>query len=530
MKPMQYDIRKARPILLCVLLLVAAMQLVWLAQAQAQTGAGKDEASKFVESLYGKKIEAAIRSRDTEDNIKLMTEMLEIAPTLPAEPDVKSVLYVRIVSMSQKSRVGHEQALQALDALAEHKPGHPLAGPTARLNVYEAWYRISDRRERKVVAQTYFDQLVVFAEQALTEKDADAAKDLYSKASSIQRVNRLESDVDIRQKLIEVRALDRRQDEVKELKAVADAGNLTPRQAKRLVVILAIEMAQIDEAKAYARLVEDQAFAKGLLAAAAASVEDGAGQSGLTPGHYYEAGHWYAAQIDEPDLSEAGVQQALRLARQYLGTYIETTSQQSVDKARTVILLRQLDERFAQVDESDTGGRSQNVIRLLNPDKHLIKGNAFKVADGKVEVAHNTIMHLPVKAEGAYSISLKVTPLEARRDGLVVWMPVHGRTVRVFFDRGKNRASWFDGVQNLEVDGAKIRVERDKEMVVRIDVVPKEEGIVSLAVQVDDLPAWSWEGDSGELSVPKYGMPPHPQSFSVFMATKAVFSEIQINQ
>lgn len=529
MKPMQYDIRKARPILLCVLLLVAAMQLVWLAQAQAQTGAGKDEASKFVESLYGKKIEAAIRSRDTEDNIKLMTEMLEIAPTLPAEPDVKSVLYVRIVSMSQKSRVGHEQALQALDALAEHKPGHPLAGPTARLNVYEAWYRISDRRERKVVAQTYFDQLVVFAEQALTEKDADAAKDLYSKASSIQRVNRLESDVDIRQKLIEVRALDRRQDEVKELKAVADAGNLTPRQAKRLVVILAIEMAQIDEAKAYARLVEDQAFAKGLLAAAAVSVEDGGGQSGLTPGHYYEAGHWYAAQIDEPDLSEAGVQQALRLARQYLGTYIETTSQQSVDKARTVILLRQLDERFAKASGSGSGA-GLDVIKLLDPDKHLLRGKSFKVADGKVEVADNTIMHLPVKAKGAYSISIKVTPLEARSNGMVVWMPVHGRTVKALFDRGEERVSRFYDFANLEVDGAKIRFDRDKEMSVRINVEPKEDGIVSLNIQVDDLPAWSWEGNSAEPSEPKYGMPPNPQSFSLMMGTKAVFSEIQINQ
>ncbi len=522
----------ARPFrVLSAVTLTVVMGVCPPALSQDEPAAPGDEATGFVDGLYSKRIEAVQRTRPTDDDTALMTEMLDIAPTLPKTPDARSVLYVRVIDMASRVNAGYDLALRSLELLQKHNPSHPSAGPDARLNLYGSWYRAADRDARKSVAEVYFDHLLVAAESAMQAGDVDTAKQWYNEAGTVHRVNRLERNFDLREKLGQVRALERMQEEIARLQAAATAKAITPDQARRLVVLLALERDRYEEAKSYASLVQNAEFAKGLEAAAAIGGKAATADPGdHPPGHWFEAGTWYAALIDEPGLSEPVVKQTMELAILGLRVYVETTTKDTIEKARAAILLRQLDERYTtaygpKFDEKD-------VIRLLDPGKHMIytdNSKLFEVKDKQLHVKEKMIVHLPVKATGSYQLTLKVKPLKHRTDGLLVWLPVHGRIIRMGVDVADSHISRFDGFKSEgqfdESNGA-IRLERDKVMTVQVSVKPLPDRRVAIQVSVDGKAVWNYEDTVDKFETPGYGLPPDTSSFSISMKTDAVFEEI----
>ena len=142
-----------RPLSWCRLLLLASLTTALCFCPLASHQAAADEAGDFVQSLFGSRIEKVQQTRTPDDDLALMAEMLDVAPSLPQEPDARSAVYARIIGMTQKPLAGYDLAEQAMDRLAQDKPDHPLAGPEAKLTLYKDWYRNARRDNRRSVAE-----------------------------------------------------------------------------------------------------------------------------------------------------------------------------------------------------------------------------------------------------------------------------------------------------------------------------------------------------------------------------------------
>lgn len=512
--------------------IAAASLLPGGSRAQDADKPADDEAARFVESLYSNRINTVQRTRTSEDDLALMKEMLDIAPTLPEEPDARSALFVRVAGMAERARDGYDLALLALERLAAHNRRHPSAGAAGRLEVYAQWYRGVDRDERKAVAEKYFDELIVAADEALGRGEHTQAKRWYNEAGSVHRVNRLEQEFDLRDKLAQTREVERMQQEVEQLQAAAKGGKMTAEQARRLIVLLALEQGQFEGTDSFAVFMDDPTFAEGLRSAIALGgydVNDDIADH--PPAHSLAAGNWYAGLVDEPGLSDSATRKTMEMARLTLRVFVETTQQETLEKARAAILLRQLDERYVEaygpkIDESD-------VIRLLDPDKHLIYGKRFGVKDGELSVSAKSIIHLPVKVKGTYELSLKVRPDKHRVDGLLLVMPIHGKSVRMLIDRSEGHLSRFDGFGaegNFDESAGQIRLLRDETMSIAVRVDPKPGERAAIRVVINKNKVWEWEGSIEKLDTPSYGLPPDRDTFSLSIWTDAFYESIKLKR
>lgn len=499
-----------------------------LIQDGAPTSA-EQQAKGFVDDLYAQRISAVQRTRDSEDDLALMAEMLDIAPTLPSDPvDAQAALYVRITEMTDRSRAGYDIAIKALDALAKYKPGHPSANAPARLELYAAWYRSVDREGRAAVAENYFDELVAAADAALGRGDHVSAKRWYSEAGSVLRVTKIERAFDLRAKLVQVRAIEQIEKDIKQLQDAAAREALRPAQAKRLVVLLAAELDRMDEAGTYAVFVDDKDFVKGLRSAIALGGRDlvTVVSSDHPPGHWFQAGNWYAQLADEPGLSERATKQAMELAMIALNRYIDTTTQDDIDKARAVILLRQLDERYTkafgpEVDESD-------LLKMLDPTKHTIGGAPFTVRDNKLILPPRSILHLPTEGGDHYKLTLAVEGDGSKLDALVVWVPVAGRSVRVFVDGGAHRQAMVEGLQRVAGSEKTMRLDPGNPAKVSIEVQTFKGGEAAIRLAFNGTKTWQWRGKASKLTDPPYGKPPEIKHFSVMGAAGLTIDSIKL--
>ncbi len=505
--------RKPFRVLSAALLSGALLGMPDAVSAQDADEPGPDEGRAFVESLYGKRIEAVQRTRDDEDDLELMAEMLEIAPTLPDEPDAKTALYVRLAGMVDRSRAGHELALRALDALAEHNPGHPEAGPGRRLKVYASWYRAVDAGQRKQVAGVYFDELVAAAESAINSGDLVNAKRWFNEAGSVQRVNRLERAFNLRDKLGEVRAFERMHEELRELEAAAEANAISPAKARRLVVLLVLEMARPEQARLYAVFLKDAGFAQGLEAAASVGGAEVDDPGDHPPGHWAKAGNWYADLIDEPGLSEPAKERALVSARLMLARYVATTSKEDIEKARAVIRLRQLDELFEQ--QYAVKGDETDLLKLLDPKKHVIDGKPFTFRKGELLLPSQTILHLPQVGGEHYEVSMTVEADGRERDALIIWLPVVDRSARLIVDGGKHRKSKVDGLLYIDGSERSMRLDAGVPAGIRVQVKIFSKDQAAIRVWVNDQQTWQWRGSIDKLTDAPYGKPPDIRHFAI---------------
>lgn len=498
------------------------------APAPANT-ADTAEADAFIDSLYGKRIETVQRTRETEDDRALMSEMLDIAATLPSKPDARSALYARLVDITKRSRTGYDLALKGLAALAKHNPGHPLAGVQGRLDLYEAWYRGAERGERDTVAGAYFDELVGAADAALGIGDTASAKRWYTDAASVQRVARLERDFDIRDKLTALRVIEQIESDVQRLQDAARAGTIKPADARRLVVLLVLELGRVKDAGDFTALAADPEFDKGLRAVLAIGPKDLMDPQGEhAPGTWYLAGQWFASLVDEPGLSEGATKRTIEIARTALRQFIEKTPQEGIEKARAAIQLRQLDERYAQafgpeVDERD-------VLRLLDPKKHTLAGQPFTAVEGKLVVPPRTIIQLPVDGGDYYALTIKVEADGRKEDALVVWLPVGGKHVRFFVDGSKHHRANVEGLPAIEGSEDKMRLEPGKPAEIRIKARTLGEDRALFVVDFNGQQMWAWTGKTEDFTKPKYGEPSEAGQFSIMGAAGMKIEKIQLER
>ncbi|MFN3167560.1 MAG: hypothetical protein ACE37H_10900 [Phycisphaeraceae bacterium] len=499
--------------------------------AFAQGAAAEDkEAKAFVDSLYAKRIETVQRTRDSDDDVALMREMLDIAPTLPKQPDARSVLYARVGEMAKQARAGFGVAFEALEALEKHNPRHPACGDEAKLDLYQAWYRGVDRDEREPVAAQYFEKLVAAADAALERGDHAQAKRWYSEAGSVHRVARLDGEFDLRAKLVETRAVERLQQEIDQLQSAVRDG-LSPEQARRLVVLLALEMNQYERAASYAPLVKDDGFMKGLQSATAlggramAQQEDGE----HPPSYWYMAGHWYAQMADEPNLTEKASERALSLARLALHRYVDSTAQDNIEKARAAILVRQLDERYAE-KYGEKQADPRDIMRLLDPGKHMISGKPFTVEAGKIVLPAMSILSVPVEGGDQYAFTIKAEADGAKEIAMWVWLPIGDRNTLLWIDGGDTRYSRVEGLAGIKDSEKTMTMNLGKPVEYRIEVKQVKGDKTQMRIQVDGKEVWAWRDATSRLGDATFGDLPNKKHFAVRGGAGLVIEKIQLQR
>ena len=487
------------------------------------------QAISFVESLYGERISKVQRTRDHDDDVALMGEMLEIAPTLPETPDARSALYVRVVEMAKRSRTGYDKALKALDFLAEHNPGHSSSDQRARLDLYSAWYRVVDQGGRAAVGEDYFQELLVAADTAMGHGELAQARRWYNEAGSVQRVTRVAQDIDLRERLTNLRAVEQMVRESEQLIKTANRGELRPEQARRLVLILALEQGGVQDAVAYGKAVGDKDFQQGLLAAAAFALASTDEQnSDALVRHAYHAGVWYAAMAEEENLSASGKRRAIESARKALRHYLSHTELNNVEKARSTIMLRQLDEQYAEaygpkVDEND-------LLAALDPEKHMIGGRPFKVKDGKVVLEESAILRIPAEGGDHYVLDVVAEGDGRSKNGLMIWLPVHGQTARLIVDGSTHHRTLVEGLSAIENSEEKMMVLPGKPIELRIEVRQLKDDQVSFRLWHSGEQVWAWRGGVDELTPPKYGAPPNKKHFAIAGASGLTIERARLHR
>lgn len=487
------------------------------------------QAKVFVDSLYGDRIRKAQRTREEDDDLELMSEMLDIVSTLPKQPDARTALYLRIVEMANTSKVGYEKALDALCELSEHNPKHPSSGAQAKLDVYSSWYRAGGRNSRVAVGADYFEALLSAADDALVRGDLINAKRWYNDAGSVQRVARIAQDVDLRERLVVLRGAEKRAREAGRLMELAKADELRPEQARRLIVILALEQGNIAAAEPYGQAVADQNYLKGLQSAAAFGQTSGAEQTSETRvERAYYAGLWYAERSKEPDLSDRGKRDALELGREALRYHVSETQKNNVEKARATILLRQLDEQYAEAYGSKVS--ENNVLASLDPEKHMISGRPFTVVDGKVVLVDLAVLHLPIDGGAHYALDVVAEGDGRAKNGLMIWLPVGGKTVRLIVDGSTSHRTVVEGLKPIKDSAEKMLVLPGKPIQLRVEVRQLKDGQAALRLWHNGEQVWSWTGSVEEFAPPKYGTPPNENHFAIAGAEGLIIQSVVLNR
>lgn len=503
-----------KPHLLLVWTLLFAVSTSAYAQDDVKISQADRQAFK---ELYQGKIDAAVRSRSTEDDRELVQQMLSIADQIPDDPGIQCLIYIEAIPLSLNS--GELASMQdAVDKLSANIPSHPNTKLENLVKLAEDAYKSARRDERGPIAEIYLQMLI--DQIAINETRLEYREALTNcrKAGAVARAVGSPKEKQIEQTQQRVSAQYDLAKRIDQLTQSLDRNPQNAPAARELVDLLLIKKDDPAAAAKFAPMTGDKRLQTALELAAA-------GMEAASPQEAARVGDWYSriAQKQDDDRDAARL---LGHARAWYAHFLTVYE----DRDALMLQVNASDKaaklRLAQLDKSD--GWIDLIERVFDPRKHSLRPNALAVRDGNI-YTKNAVFVLPVYPKNAYDlrVELTVTGGDEDRAGLVIYFPMRnksGGTLRYNF-AGEQALSLEGTGKGLNISGRRSDVFKRVELL--IQARPTGGDAVEIKILMDGKLAITWAGRFGQLENPDYIIPPEQFGNAINMVVgKSVTTEI----
>ena len=303
-----------------------------------------DEAEDSFKVLFGNRLEQAVASAGTADDLALAVEMVDSARKLASMPKVQALLCDKAYQLSFNHPDGLDTAAAAMVLLAEQAPSRAADANDRLIDVRQKSFLRAKPDKRAEAGQVLIDLLGLTADALFEKGEAGAAAALYRRASAVAVQIKSDATPQIKAKLDIAVSAERIEKQVNALRTKVLEHATDHESAAQLVRLLVIDMDKPRLAQQYENHLKDEDLKKHMVLAAK-SVE------ALTEAQAYSLGEWYrtqGTQAKETRVKAGALAHAAKCFERFLTLHTADDQQRS----SMLLLLENVKKDLAKLDES----------------------------------------------------------------------------------------------------------------------------------------------------------------------------------
>lgn len=524
-------------------LLVAALSLGITAHLSAEPNAVEDRATQqeraTFEGLYQDKVRAALRTRDKEDDLELLDEMLSFAEEIPDDPGIRGLIYIQSIALAA-SGGDITTMIEAAELLDKVWPGHASASVDNLVRLADRAYRGAPRDEKDRVAKPYLDLLLISAEQAAEIKDYKSAIAHSRQAYQVARSMKSTLEADIDHLVDHYTAENATANRIQLLTKAVEQNNKNRPAARELVNLLLIKRNDPQAASIYVQHTGDPELEELVMLSAKGVANASAAQA-------VRVGDWYVILSEEQQKNEHALQM-LSVARAWYARFLEVYPRKDTLASR----VRSMDEvakgRIDRMLEAGVGGIKKESILDKNSwtsliekpydvTKYIIRGNdRVETKEGEISLQYATIA-IPIKPGKAFELRLTISDsnTERFRPSFSLVLPTstteqNRSFVARYFPNSEDIIRLDDVDEESLLEKPPFR--KDNKSVLTFQVATLDNGEIAFAMLADGKAAVKWQGPANEVNLDdpdedeaKFGTSLILRSYATVVIHKAEYRE-----
>lgn len=471
---------------------------------ESSTGATQRDRETFDE-LYRDKLREVRRTRDPEDDLLLLDQMLTFAEQVPDDPGVQGLIYTEAIALAASG--GDLRAMmRAAELLEAHWPGDPAAASEKLIELAERAYQLASRDEREQVGGPYIELLLYEAEAAASREDYKSALARCRQAHAVARAIGSPHEEHLRALNKYYAAQSSVDERIDRLSQSLQANPDNYPAARELVELLLVKRDDPARANAFAKLTNDQELAE-LIALSAGGVEQASAAQAL------RVGDWYLRLSEgQPDEYALGL---LARARQWYARFLDTYPRKDTLASR----VRSMDElaqgRIHRIHETGVITAPPQVAAKdgwvdLMPEgfdtkKHVLGLPENISIDNRQVTLESATLIVPFKPTKAFEVRLTVTNHvhDPFRSNFVMLLPTSttfkNRTLDIRYYATGPVIARVGAVREQQLLEQRPPLD-DNPRVLTYQVATQDNGEIAFMLLVDGTPAVKWQGNTAELN------------------------------
>jgi len=454
-------------------------------------GLAADEWQDLYDLRFGKQRKQADASPAKDDDVALAAEHVREAAKFAEQPPFARMLLEQGCELGLRDRAGYATAATAVEKLLRTFPAERATYVDLAIRIYELQYQLARKNEKLAVGRKLVSMMAGKAKTRTVAGDWPGAATLMGKACMIAGVVAApDKDAHVALRTYYLRRV---------------AMGKTPKNVALRASVIRHCVAEMGDPTEAATLLTDDVdeVLHTYVPLAAGPVADVAEAACL------ELAHWYRSLCRTG--SARGKSICCARAGAYVVRYLSLHKAQDTDRIKAEVLLATIRANQAMLPPPPAGlgapaGKWVDVLKLVDPVKHRLKGQWKRVAAGLQSVRHETqtfcLIYLPVRPTGSFE-------LEA-----VVSFPDDGGLVAVLFPSGRSqccvafnrshagikyigRRSAFNNETAVKGKGVTIAANQKHTYRLRVELQEKD---VAITAGLDGKELVRWSGPQSELS------------------------------
>jgi len=463
------------------------------AQEQPETTA-EDQA--LVDMFFKDKITAVRRSRDTADDVELISEILGRAQEVPDSPAVQWLMYETAVDLGMTSEV-YAAAIDAAMQMLQAFPESDAVSDESLLVLMEQAYRSARRSDRPEVAEPYLALLQTVAETTEAGGDVDRAGRLYRTGVSVARAVRSEQEEVFEEHVRRLNEIEQLNSRIRMLTSALEANPRNGAAARELTMLLVLERRDLAAASEFVELTRDDDLIDAVTMGA-----DGPSNAGAVEA--LRVGDWYYALSQEEE-GHAGylLGESLAFYDRFLEVYDRDDALRSRASTLRLLVTSRLEE-IAQTEDEAEHGRWIDCIGLVDRDQHRIEG-AVAIRDGMLTVDEGGFV-LPRTPTGDYDLRFSVQYNEGP-DGIVIHLPLGDGGDAGTYQLSRIQHSVSGLYTQVRLTDKKFMLSPGQQLEFAIQVRLLQGHRARISSLVQGIVMFDWTGNLNDLEVGRNGEP-----------------------
>jgi len=465
--------------------------------------ASAEQAQKLFDELFGGELKRVGATSDHKDDVELAATLLEAAETSTDQPTLLKLLCTHAIQLGTKHSSGYPIAEKAIQLLGKHLPANQQVDSLKQLvTLRRQQYLRSKPDQRTEAGISLINSMLEWGSALESTEQFSEAIAAFRQADSVAGQVRWEGRSQIKQRIIDVKALQRTATQIETAKARLAANPKDQAAAAELVQIYIVELDSPEKALQHAELITDVEMQKNVLLAAT-PVEQLEEQDANT------LGKWYESLIAPTQSSAVRVRLLTRAVNAYdrflalheskdlLRTKVELVRMRLGQKLDS--LAKALPKTSSKTAGKSSGGwiellkLSENVIYPEDEWKRDATGLSFNSRGGGWAM-------FPVTTDQSYDLQFKFTPIGTEARYFSIGIPIGPSGVNLYIY--PNARGYADGFSY--VDGKRAQDDDNptrfqggftlgKTYLLEIKVLVKGES-TAFSLAVNGKPVSKWAG------------------------------------
>ncbi|MFP4054471.1 MAG: hypothetical protein ACLFV7_11485 [Phycisphaerae bacterium] len=479
----------------------------------------RTKAESVFQELYGERLEAAEKTRDAEDDLKLAQEMIGAAERLDpkAHPDLVGMIYTTAARLAVRADAADGTAAKVLGLLEKNFPHRRIDALQIRSEILyrdlvakkkrnDALEEGPDRKQRREWAEIGLNLVNTLEELAAVQNaEGRPAEAIDALGKAVE----LAEDIEMVPSHLKALAGQYRSRValLKDAASLQEALERNPRNLRARMQMIRLCIVGIDDPGRAAKWMTPRVPEPWLTYVPLAGIPTGE----LSDQQCYQLANWYhslARKAPETDRTAL-----LRRAAACYQGFLKKHEKVDTQVARAKVALNSLTELLPQSSSDGKHlGKPGQQVELLDqviPPLDVIRGKWKRTENGLAALAYTgctygRLMRIPVVVKGDYELTALFARIDDRRE-IIFTIPVGDHSVTVFPETFRNAAGI--GMIN-DVDGCQnetsIRCTLVKKKAYRLAITVRDTGTkkVSIEVKLNGKRFLDWQGDPEALKPP----------------------------